>query len=68
MSAFEKHFSVQQVAKLWNWSDNTVRKLFKDEPGVIKIGGPETRFKQKHWQLSIPESVLLRVHGKLRNK
>lgn len=67
MSAFEKHYSVQEIAKMWNWSDNTVRRLFRDEPGVIKIGSPETRFKQKHWQLSIPESVLLRVHAKLRN-
>ena len=67
MSATERHYSVQQVAKMWGWSDNTIRKLFKEEKGVIKIGGPETRYKAKHWQLSIPESVLLRVYTKLSN-
>lgn len=65
MTAFEKHYSVQQIAKLWGLSDETIRRRFQDEPGVLKIGGGETRFKRKHIQLSIPESVMQRVYKRL---
>ena len=66
MSALEKHYTVRQVAEMWSFSENTIRRLFRDEKGVIKKGSPETRFKRKRFVLSIPESVLLRVHDKLR--
>jgi hypothetical protein len=66
VSAFEKHYSVQDICELWGWSENTIRRIFQNEPGVIKIGSPETRYKRKRWQLSIPESVVVRVHAKLR--
>jgi hypothetical protein len=66
MAAFEKHFSVKQVAEMWGFSPNTIRRLFQDEKGVIKHGSPEARFKRKRFVLSIPESVLLRVYDKLR--
>jgi transcriptional regulator GlxA family with amidase domain len=65
LTAFEKHYSVQQIAKLWGLSDDTIRRIFQDEDGVLKIGSPETRFKRKRIQLSIPESVLQRVYKKL---
>ncbi len=68
MSAFGKHYSVQEISELWGWSENTIRRLFQNEPGVIKKGSPETRNKRKRWQLSIPESVVVRVHLKLSNK
>jgi transcriptional regulator GlxA family with amidase domain len=68
LSAFERHYSVQQIAKLWNYSDDTIRRLFQNEAGVVRIGNGETRFKRKRWQLSIPESVLIRVHRKLSVK
>lgn len=67
MSALERHFTVGEIAKLWRFSQNTIRRLFRDEKGVIKHGSPETRFKKKRYVLSIPESVVLRVHDKLRN-
>lgn len=68
MPAIERHFTVQEIAEMWNYSTNTIRRLFRDEKGVIKIGRPETRFKRKRFQLSIPESVLARVHQKLSVK
>jgi hypothetical protein len=67
MSALERHYTVKEIANLWRYSTNTIRRLFRDEKGTVKIGSPETRFKRKRWQLSIPESVVLRVHDKLRN-
>jgi|SRR6266542_729871 len=32
MRALEKHYSPQEDAELWGLSDNTVRRLFEDEP------------------------------------
>jgi AraC-like DNA-binding protein len=65
MGAFEKHYSVKELSELWNFSENTIRRTFKDETGVLRKGRPETRFRRKHWTLSIPESVVMRVHQKI---
>jgi AraC-like DNA-binding protein len=67
MGAFEKHWSVAEVSERWGYSEQTIRRLFRDEPGVLRIGAPERRFKRKRWQLSIPESILIRVHQRLSN-
>jgi hypothetical protein len=65
MSAFERHYTVQQIAEMWGYSPDTIRRLFKDEKGVLRIGSPETRFKRKRFQLSISESALARVYQRL---
>lgn len=67
MSAVEKHYSVQTVAEMWGYSPKTIRRMFQDEKGVLRIGTPETRFKRKRFQISIPESVLVRVHRERSN-
>jgi hypothetical protein len=36
-SAFEKHYRIGDLARIWGLGRETVRKLVKDEPGVIKI-------------------------------
>lgn len=65
MAILEKHYSVKEIADLWNYSHDTIRRIFKDEPGVLRRGKPESRFKRKRFQLSIPESVLQRVYQKM---
>lgn len=37
----EKHYKVPELAKLSSLSDDFVRDLFKDEPGVLQIARPE---------------------------
>ncbi|MGA2005560.1 MAG: hypothetical protein ABSG70_19430 [Terriglobales bacterium] len=64
--ALERHYSVAEVAKLWALSEKTIRHMFEDEDGVINWGAPETRRKRRYRTLRIPESVLHRVHRKLR--
>ena len=66
MAALEKHYSVSEVAKLWSLSEDTIRKLFRDDPAVLKIGEEEKLHKRGYLVLRIPESVLLRTHEKLR--
>ena len=59
--ATEKHFSPAEAAELWRVSDDTIRRLFCSEEGVIIFGSPETRFKRKRETMRIPQSVLERV-------
>ena len=56
----ERHYSVTEVASLWALSRDSVRRLFRREPGVLAMG-------DKYVTLRIPESVLERVHRRLSN-
>lgn len=63
--AIERHFSVQEVAELWGISDESVRRMFEDQPGVLKLSIPrlvQNRKHKPHVRLSIPLSVLTRLH------
>jgi hypothetical protein len=64
--ASEKHYSVIEIAKLWALSEKTVRKIFEREPGVIHWGTEEGLHKRAYRTLRVPETVLHRVHRKLR--
>jgi hypothetical protein len=55
----EKHYSVAEVAELWGFSVLTIRRLFADTPGVLRIG------TGSHKTLSIPASVLRKEHERL---
>ena len=64
--SLERHFTISQVAELWGLSDNTVRRVFRDEPGVLRTQLPSLRTrKRQNVSLRIPESVVRRVHSKL---
>jgi hypothetical protein len=60
--AFERHYSVIEIAKMWGFSYNTIKAIFQDEPGVLAIGSEETRYGRPRITLRIPASVMLRVH------
>lgn len=62
-SAVEKHYRVKELALLWGFSDNTIIRIFANEPGVIRL--ESGLGKRKYTTLSIPESVALRVHERL---
>ena len=64
--ANEKHYSVIEIAKLWALSEKTVRKIFEREPGVIQWGAGESLYKRGYRTLRVPETVLHRVHRRLR--
>jgi Fic family protein len=61
----EKHYSVNELAILWNLSKQTIRRLFQDEPDVVRIGENDVRHKRAYVTLRIPESVARRVHQRL---
>ena len=47
---------------MWNLGRETVRKLVKDDPGVIKI---RMGRKHAHTVYSVPESAARRIHTRL---
>ena len=53
---------------MWGLSAPKVRELFRDEEGVVVIGEPERRYKRGYETLRIPQSVVRRVHAKLRRR
>ena len=56
--AFEKHYRIGELAVLWGLGRETVRKLVKDDPGVIKI---RMGRKKSHTVYSVPASVCPRT-------
>jgi AraC-like DNA-binding protein len=64
--AEEKLYTVREVSQIWGISENTVRRMFRDVPGVLKVSIPRlVRKQRKHAPpvlLSIPESILHRAH------
>lgn len=63
----EKHYSVSELAELWNLSNSTIRRIFENEPGVLKWGSREARFRRQYTTLRIPETVVMRVHRQLQS-
>jgi hypothetical protein len=61
-----KHYTVAEIASLWNLSADAVRQIFEKEPGVLIIGDQKPRgHKRRYRTLRIPELVLERVHKRL---
>ena len=62
-TTFEKHYSISHLKTQWGVGRETVRKLVKDEPGVVKI---RLGKKRSNTTYSVPESVARRIHTKLQ--
>jgi hypothetical protein len=56
----EQHFTPAEIAKQWGISPKTVRRMFVNTPGVLKLGT-----KGKHVSLRIPGRLLKAYHAKL---
>jgi AraC-like DNA-binding protein len=65
----ERHYTVKEVATLWNLSQSKVRELFAEEAGTIRFGKPTRRVgsrrRRGYFTTRIPESALLRLHRRL---
>jgi len=63
-STFEPDYRIGDLARMWGLGRETVRKLVKDDPGVIKI----RMGRQKvHTVYSVPASAAQRIHTRLLN-
>jgi hypothetical protein len=64
----DQHYRITQLAKLLAVSDDTARKLFRNEPGVLKIKKNRSRFgpiKRSYETLLVPGYVYIRVKKRL---
>jgi hypothetical protein len=65
---------VSYLAAQWGYSDQFIRDLFKNEPGVLRVLRPERSngrkggFKREYKSMRIPESVARRVYERLVSK
>jgi hypothetical protein len=60
----EKHYTPDDLASLWGVSAETVRNIFRKEPGVLRVTQPNEK-KRKYVLTRIPHSVAERVHKRL---
>lgn len=61
---FERHYTPQELAELWRLDESTVRRMFQDEPGVLRIGQTGRRAKRDYVTLRIPASIAARFYRK----
>lgn len=65
MAITEKHFSIIELAKLWGLAPDTIRPLFINRQGVLKIVRPESRRKRIYTTLRIPATIAAQVYAEL---
>jgi hypothetical protein len=70
--AVEECLTVAYIAGKLKLSDDTTRRIFEDEPGVLRIGQPTRlvgrKYRRRYFVLRVPMSVFLRVQDRLRRK
>ncbi len=64
-TTFERHYSVEELAKIWRLSADFVRRLFLREPDVV-VFYRQQQGRRVYRTLRIPESVALRVHRRMQ--
>jgi hypothetical protein len=63
-AATQPHYTIAELARMWRLSDSTILRLFKSEPGVLRIGNVRSR-KRTKISLRIPHDIAERVHARL---
>ena len=58
----ERHFSVKDVATMWGLSPAAIRRMFRNEPGVLRFGKEKHGHQRDYVTLRIPESIAERVY------
>jgi len=64
-AADETVYTPAEVAKLKKLHPGTIREIFLDEPGVIRLGHPAKGNRRQYFTLRIPASVVARVFGRM---
>jgi len=61
----EPKFTPEELAQIHKLHPSTIRKLFVDEEGVIRLGHPGLGRRRQYFTLRIPASVAARVFGRM---
>ena len=62
----ERHFTAGEVAEIWQFDVETIRRLFENEPGVMVLQAPPKKNRRQYRTIRIPQTVLDRVHKRLQ--
>jgi hypothetical protein len=54
-------YTPKQLGEIWQLSENSIRRLFQDEPGVFTLGDSNPRGRRGYTTLRIPSSIALKV-------
>lgn len=68
MAPLERHYSPRELGAIWGMSHDSIIRMFKNEPGVLKMSPPKRRGTRTRTTLRIPESVVAAVYERCRNK
>ena len=63
----ERHLTAKEIAEAWNLSQDTIYRLFSNEPGVLILVSETKKYRRTRRTLRIPESVKNRVYRRLQN-
>ncbi len=62
-TALERDLAPAEIAELWALDVSTVRRIFQDEPGVLRIGKQGRRDRKRSYTtLRMPLLVVERVY------
>jgi hypothetical protein len=63
----ERHYSLLEIAKMWNLDIKPVRRMFEGEPEVVVLdSSTEGKMsRRKHKIVRVPEHVVLRVYARM---
>jgi hypothetical protein len=63
-TTFEDHYSIAELALKWKLSRETVRRLVKDDPEVVKVRNGRRKTMTRY---SVPAPVARRIHTRMLN-
>jgi hypothetical protein len=59
----ERHYTIREIADMWNISYQTARRMFQDQPGVLAFSMRRMCGQGRpHVSLRVPASVLERFY------
>lgn len=59
----EQHYTTGEIAEKWKVTPVTVLRIFRNQPGVLRLGAPTSMRRQTRNELRIPRSVVDRVYA-----
>ena len=63
-------FTVSEISIKWKRSEDVVRRIFANEPGVLRFGHPTLlkgrKYQRRYFSLRIPRDLFLRVRDRLQ--
>jgi len=61
-SFVQPHYRVKDLAATWGLSPAAIRRLFRNQPGVLRYGRPKKGHQREYVSIRIPQSVAQRVY------